>query len=115
MTDQTPPTEPPRYWSQSASAARWQREHDTPVRRFIGGSPLGVFIKLVVVSFIVGALLVMLKIRPVDVFNEVSDLINWVYLEGLRSFRDFGNYIVAGAAIVVPVWLLMRLLSYRGR
>ena len=57
----------------------------------------------------------MLHIRPVDIWNQAADLVNWVYLEGLRSFRDFGTYIMAGAVIVIPVWLIIRLLSYRGR
>lgn len=115
MSDRNPQAEPPRYWTQSASAARWQQDNESALRRFLGGSPLAVVVKLVVVSFLVGALLVLLHIRPLDVFNEISDLATWLYEEGLRSFRDFGNYIVAGAVIVVPVWFIMRLLSYRGR
>ena len=113
VTEQ-PQTEPPRYWAQSA--ARWrQQQSDTPIRRFLGGSPIGVVIKLVLVSLIVGALLMWLNIRPADVFREITDLADRLWALGFRSLRDFGNYIAAGAAIVVPVWLVLRLLSYRGR
>ena len=114
MTDQPQPTEPPRYWAQSA--ARWrQQQSETPLRRFLGGSPAAVLVKLVVVSFIVGALLMWLDIRPADVFSELSGLFDRLWALGFRSIRDFGNYIVAGAAIVIPVWVVLRLLSYRGR
>ena len=114
MTDHHPQPEPPRYWAQSA--ARWRREQaDTPLRRFLGGSPGAVAVKLVLVSFIVGALLMWLNISPADVFDELSALVGRLYALGFRSLRDFGTYIVAGAAIVIPVWLVIRLLSYRGR
>ena len=114
MTDERPQPEPPRYWAQSA--ARWrQQQDDTPLRRFLGGSPAAVVFKLVVVSFIVGALLMWLNIRPADVFEQLAVLADRLWALGFRSIRDFGNYIVAGAAIVIPVWLVLRLLSFRGR
>jgi hypothetical protein len=114
VTEHPQQTEPPRYWAQSAPSARWQRD-DSGLRRFLGGSPLAVLVKLVLISLIVGALLMWLNIRPVDVFRELSDLFDRLWALGFRSIRDFGNYILAGAAIVVPVWLVLRLLSFRGR
>lgn len=90
-------------------------QDETPVRRFLGGSPAAVVIRLVVVSVLVGALLMWLDIRPADVFDQLSALLNRMWALGFRSLQDFGNYLVAGAAIVVPVWLILRLLSYRGR
>ncbi len=112
------PTEPPRYWTRSAPAAAWGtngRRDETGLRRFLGGSPLVVALRLVVVSLIVGALLMWLDIRPADVYRELSDLFGRLWALGFRSIRDFGSYIVAGAIIVVPVWLVLRLFSYRGR
>lgn len=114
MTDQRPQTEPPRYWTQSTSASRWQQDA-SPVRRFLGGSPLGVLLKLAIVSLIVGALLVWLDIRPTEVFREFGALLDRLWALGFRSVREFGDYMLAGAAIVIPVWLVLRLLSYRGR
>ena len=108
-------SEPPPYWTQSAPAARWQQQNGTTLRRFLGGSPAAVVLKLVLVSFVVGALLMWLHITPADVFAEMSALVERLYNLGFQSLRDFGTYIVAGAAIVVPVWLVIRLLSFRGR
>ena len=86
---------------------------DTPLRRFLGGSPASVFVKLVVVSLIVGALLMWLNIRPADVFRMLSSLVDRLWSLGFDAIREFGTYIVAGAAIVLPVWLVLRILSYR--
>ena len=108
-------TEPPPYWTQSAPAARWQQQNATTLRRFLGGSPAAVILKLILVSFVVGALLMWLHITPSDVFDEMSALVGRLYNLGFQSLRDFGTYIVAGAVIVVPVWLVIRLLSFRGR
>ena len=115
VTERPPRSEQPPYWTQSEPAARWRDQHASPVRRFIGGSPLTVAVKLVVVSLIVGALLMWLHISPADVFAELVELGNQLWALGFRSLRDFGTYLVAGAAIVLPVWLLLRVLSYRGR
>lgn len=109
------PSEPPPYWTQSTPAARWQEQNGTTLRRFLGGSPAAVAIKLILVSFVVGALLMWLHITPADVFAEISALVGRLYNLGFESLRDFGTYIVAGAVIVIPVWLLIRLLSFRGR
>lgn len=109
------PSEPPPYWTQSAPAARWQQQNGTTLRRFLGGSPVAVALKLILVSFVVGALLMWLRITPADVFAEMAALVGRLYNLGFQSLRDFGTYIVAGAIIVVPVWLVIRLLSFRGR
>ena len=115
MIDPTPHPETPRYWAKSATSTPWGAQDATPLRRFIGGSPLSVFLKLAVVSLMVGALLVWLDIRPADVFREVTDLLDRLWALGFRSVREFGNYMIAGAVIVIPVWFVLRLLSYRGR
>lgn len=108
-------TEPPPYWTQSAPAARWQQQNGSTLRRFLGGAPAAVAIKLILVSFVVGAMLMWLRITPSDVFAEMSALVGRLYNLGFQSLREFGTYIVAGAVIVIPVWLVIRLLSFRGR
>ena len=116
MTEQ--PTDPPRYWTRSAPTAGWgpKRARDEPtLHRFLGGAPLVVAARLAVVSLIVGALLMWLNIRPDDVYGEIVALLDSVWALGFRSLRDFGTYLVAGAVIVVPVWLVLRLFGYRGR
>jgi hypothetical protein len=116
LTQQSPPSDPPRYWAKSATDVRWGPPQDaSTLRRFIGGSPVAVALKLAIVSLLVGAMLVWLDIRPAEVYREISDLLTRVWALGFQSIRQFGDYMIAGAVIVVPVWLVLRLLSYRGR
>ncbi len=83
------------------------------LQRFIGGPPAAVFVRLLFVSLVVGALLVWLDIRPYDVFAWISRLFNRLWLMGWDAVREIAEYVMAGAVIVVPVWLLMRIFSTR--
>ena len=112
LTDR-PPNEPPPYWTQSAPAARWRDRN--ALHRFLGGAPLAVAVKLAVISMVVGALLMWLHISPADVLAGLADLLQQLYALGFRSLRDFGTYLAAGAAIVLPVWFVIRLLSFPRR
>jgi hypothetical protein len=111
----TPKTSP--YWTvpgqpPSPSHALPPR-HETALNRFLGGSPGGVFLRLIFVSLIVGAFLMWLDIRPADVFRAITDLVNRIWGLGFDAIRVIGDYILAGAAIVVPVWLVLRLMNMR--
>ncbi len=113
MIDDRPPNQVPPTWTQgAASDPRW-RGSDRALHRFLGGSPFAVLVKLVVVSLLVGVLFMWLNIRPLDVLTILSDLFARAWALGLDGVREFGTYIVAGGAIVVPLWLLGRVLSYR--
>ncbi len=110
MIEERPDLSSPRW---ETPRDRWRRGPDRPLHRFLGGSPLAVLVKLVVVSLLVGVLLMWLNVRPFDVLGILSDLAVRVWALGIDGLREFGSYIVAGAAIVVPLWLLSRVLSYR--
>jgi hypothetical protein len=86
---------------------------ETALNRFLGGSPGGVFLRLVFVSLIVGAFLMWLDIRPIDIFRGIKDLIDRIWGLGFDAIREIANYILAGAAIVIPVWLVLRLMNMR--
>lgn len=85
----------------------------SPLQRFLGGPPLAVFLRLVVVSLVVGALLVWLDIRPFEVFVWFQRFINRLWMLGWDAVREIAEYLLAGAAIVVPVWLVLRLFNMR--
>lgn len=87
----------------------------TPLQRFLGGPPLAVFLRLLFVSLVVGALLVWLHIHPYDVFFWIRSFFNRLWTLGWDAVREIVEYVLAGAVIVVPVWLVMRLLSARPR
>jgi hypothetical protein len=56
-----------------------------------------------------------LDIRPMDVFLSIERLFRRVWNLGFDAIREISEYIVAGAVIVVPVWLVVRLMSMRGK
>ncbi len=108
---QTPPG-----WATSAprgEAAPPPPRQDTPLTRFLGGSPGSVFLRLFFVSLIVGALFMWLDIRPADVLRGFVDLFHRISRLGFDAIREIVDYVLVGAAIVVPVWLVLRLLNMR--
>ncbi len=113
-----PAPNPPPPWPQGPAARhnRWgaesQRE-DTPLARFLGGPPGSVFLRLLFVSLIVGAFLMWLDIRPWDVFLGLKQLADRIWSLGFDAIREVGDYILAGAVLVVPVWLVLRLMNMR--
>ncbi|MBV1704759.1 MAG: integrase [Hyphomicrobiales bacterium] len=86
---------------------------DTTLTRFIGGSPVHVALRLLVASFIVGMLMVMLGIQPIDLVDGLRRMIQDFIDFGLRDVRRFAAYIGTGALIVVPLWLVGRLVHAR--
>jgi hypothetical protein len=107
--DRTAP-EPPPHWPDRATESG---EETTPIERFLGGTPANVLVRLVFVSLIVGAFLMWLDIRPADIYRGAVDTINRVWSLGFGAIREIADYILVGAAVVVPVWLVIRLLSAR--
>ena len=83
--------------------------------RFLGDTPLRVFIRLLVLSFIVGLVLSALNIRPYDVYWWAERTIRHIYDMGFAFFTDSLDYLIAGALIVVPLFIISRLLRFGGR
>ncbi|WP_158816826.1 DUF6460 domain-containing protein [Methylocapsa sp. S129] len=81
--------------------------------RFLGGSPISVAVRLVVVSFIVGILLVMWGFEPGDIVDGIVQLFRRLVDFALTDFHQFGRTLLTGAIVVVPIWFVMRLLDAR--
>ena len=81
------------------------------VSRFVGGSPVTVLLRLIVVSFVVGFLLETLGFDPVGLLNEVVRAARHIIEFGLTDVRQLGRILLTGAMVVVPVWLVLRLLD----
>ncbi|MCJ2095640.1 MULTISPECIES: DUF6460 domain-containing protein [unclassified Methylobacterium] len=81
------------------------------LRRFLGGSPAGVFLRLLFLSVLVGAFMSMLGLTPGRLFWHIYDSARALLEIGLASLHDFGGWIVAGAVVVIPLWLISRLFA----
>ena len=83
--------------------------------RFLGDTPLRVGVRLLVLSFIVGLVLSALDIRPWQIWLWARRLVERIYNMGFAFFADAFDYLIAGAMIVVPLFIVMRLLRLGGR
>lgn len=81
------------------------------LRRFLGGSPVAVFVRLLFLSVLVGAAMAMLGLTPGMLLLHLYDAGLALYDLGLETFHGFGRWILAGAVIVVPLWLISRFLA----
>jgi hypothetical protein len=80
---------------------------------FLGGSPAMVALRLVVVSFIVGIVLVTFGFDPAGIIDSFVSVIRHLVDFGLTDVRQIGRVLATGALVVLPVWLLLRLLDAR--
>lgn len=85
----------------------------SPLERFFGGSPINVILKLAFISFLVGLSMTMFGVNVLDLVHAVAELVRHSFRDGLSMFRDIGLYIATGAAVVVPIWLIIRLSKSR--
>lgn len=81
---------------------------------FLGGSPLGVIVRLLVISLLVGVVLSWLDLRPVEILDSLVNLVHWAWVSVFGSLNRAVDYVLMGAAIVVPIFLISRLLKTRG-
>lgn len=79
--------------------------------RFIGGSPLEVLVKLLIMSFVVGIILSALNIDPLDIVSGIRNLAARIYALGFESIEWALRYLALGAAVVVPIWIVLRVLK----
>lgn len=80
------------------------------LQRLLGGPPVAVLTKLVFLSIVVGAFLALLGLTPPDLFRGIRELINHVIDLGFGAVETVLRYFLYGAVLVVPIWLVMRLL-----
>jgi hypothetical protein len=81
------------------------------VERIIGGSPIAVLCRLVLLSILVGIVLSVFGLDPMNIWASIETLARAVYDMGFDAVRYVWQYFLLGAVIVVPIWLLTRLFS----
>ena len=87
---------------------------DSAATRFLGGPPFTVLVRLAVVSVVVGVLMSWLGIDALDVLDEIRGGFARLYGTGFAALRGIAQTTLAGAAVVVPAWLVLRCLGWRG-
>src|ERR1700730_7061427 len=77
--------------------------------RFLGGPPLAVLARLVLLSVVVGVILSAVGLDPWNLLRRIEKVITNVWDMGVDALRCLWRYFLLGAALVVPIWLLVRL------
>ena len=84
--------------------------------RFLGGSPLAVALRLILLSILVGVVLAAIGFDPYNIIRSIQRLIRWIWDLGFDAINWLWRYFLLGAVIVIPIWLLSRLFGApRGR
>ena len=79
--------------------------------RFLGGSPLTVALRLVLLSVLVGIVLAAIGLDPWNIVASIRRLFEWIWNLGFDAINSLWRYFLLGAVIVVPIWLISRLFS----
>jgi len=87
----------------------------TTITRFLGGSPAMVAVRLIVVSFVVGIVLETFGFDPATLLSEAIRAVSEIIELGFSDIRQVGRILLTGAMVVVPVWLVLRLVDSTGR
>jgi hypothetical protein len=82
-----------------------------PIERFFGGNPLAVLVRLALLSVIIGVILAVLGFDPRRLVDTLLELVDAVIHNSAELVESIVRYFLLGAAIVFPVWLVVRLLK----
>ncbi len=83
------------------------------MNKLLGDTPARTIVKLVVVSLIVGFIMAVFGLRPMDIFSNIRFFLLDLWYTGFDALGRVGDYLLLGGAIVVPVFIILRLFSYR--
>ena len=81
------------------------------INRFLGGSPVAVLAKLVLLSIVIGVVLSALGLDPWDIVTSIRRLIRNIWEMGFDAVKWLWQYFLLGAVIVIPIWLVMRVFN----
>ncbi len=110
-----PPQDAPRAYPH-ADEPRYVPPRQDGFARFLGGSPIAVLFRLVLLSVLVGIVLAAIGFDPWNIVISIRRLFQWVYDLGFDAINGLWRYFLLGAVIVVPIWLISRMFNApRGR
>lgn len=81
--------------------------------RFLGDTVGRTIIKLLVISVLVGMVMSVFNIAPFDVLYGIRDFFVRLWESGFAALGRFGDWVILGASIVIPAFIILRVLNYR--
>jgi uncharacterized protein DUF6460 len=84
--------------------------------RFLGGTPMSVAFRLILLSVLVGVVLAAIGFDPYNILRSIELLFRRLWDLGFDAVNWLWRYFLLGAVIVIPIWFLSRVFSSpRGR
>lgn len=84
------------------------------VIRFFGGPPVWVLVRLILLSILVGVVLSVFGLDPTNIIRSVERLVRSVWAMGFDAVAWVWRYFLLGAVLVVPIWIVVRLVKASG-
>jgi hypothetical protein len=75
-----------------------------------GGSPISVLGRLVLLSVLVGVVLSTVGLDPMNIIKSLETIARQAYAMGFDVVRLVWQYFLLGAGIVIPLWIVARLI-----
>jgi hypothetical protein len=79
------------------------------INRFFGGPPLAVIARLILLSILVGVVLHAIGLDPWNILDSLRRFIVSIWNMGFDAIRWVWRYFLLGAALVIPIWFIVRL------
>ncbi len=96
------------YERTSIESTRHPADSRTLVNRFFGGPPLYVIFRLVLLSILIGVILQVMGLDPWNIIDSLRRLLIRLWDMGFDAIRWLWRYLLLGASIVIPAWLIVR-------
>jgi len=71
---------------------------------------LSVIFRLILLSILIGVILEVLGLDPWNIIESLKRLVLHIWDMGFDAVRWVWRYLLLGAAVVVPIWLVVRLM-----
>ena len=76
------------------------------LNRFFGGPPLSVIFRLILLSILIGVI----GLDPWNIIESLKRLVLHIWDMGFDAVRWLWRYLLLGAAVVIPIWLVVRVM-----
>jgi hypothetical protein len=83
------------------------------LNRFLGDTPMRTVVKLVILCIVVGFILSTFGLSPMDIVYWIRRTLLDLWRSGFATLGKVGNYMLLGAAIVIPLFIILRILNWR--
>ena len=80
------------------------------LNRFFGGPPLLVIFRLILLSILIGVILEIIGLDPWNLIESLKRLVLHIWDMGFDAVRWLWRYLLLGAAVVIPIWLVVRVM-----